>query len=219
MKIYNIRIDRPPAIPEHFGRFHIDEHGTDVYDDPMEMAFAYACGIHGLDLLSFDKWMQDFPKGEAHQELMEWRWRAFDALIRQDFECFFGWANAMHTNWKARLSIGTLEPDARLGLKYRDSQSEKAKKTRRIDGHFSMKEQTARLAKLHPDETAKQLFNHLYAALEEAGMSPYEPDDSPLRYEYFCGEQSRTIKFKTFEGYVSQARTRQHGHYTARKLS
>ncbi len=183
-----------------------------MYDDVNELSFALACGVHGLDLLSFDQWIQDFPTGEAHQELIEWRWRAFEAFMRQDFECFFGWANAMHTNWKARVSINTLEPDARLGLKYRDSQSEKAKKTRLIDNRFSMKEQAARLAKIHPGETAKQLFNHLFAALEESGLSPSEPDDAPLRYEYFDGVKTRPIKFKTFETYVSQSRKGRHRH-------
>ncbi|MGV0953790.1 MAG: hypothetical protein ACOYBQ_10195 [Fluviibacter sp.] len=212
MKTYDVKIDQAPAIPENFGRFHVDENGTCVYDDINELPFAFACGVHGLDLMSFDKWMHDFPQGEAHQELREWRWRAFEAFIGQDFECFFGWANAMHANWKARISIDTLEPNARLGLKHRENQRKRAKKARLIDDRFSMKRQAAQLAKTYPKETAKELFNHLFAALEELGFSPREPDEAPLRYEYSDGANARTIKFKTFEGYVSQSRKGQYGY-------
>lgn len=82
------------------------------------------------------------------------------------------------------------------GHKYKKSQSEKAKLPRSIIAEIKTK-----LSGKYPDYSAKELWPHLYAELEEMELSPEEGDSRKPNgwfYTYDHKDGSKTITFKTF---------------------
>lgn len=84
-------------------------------------------------------------------------------------------------------------------------QSEKAKLPRGIIPEIKEK-----LVSQYPDHTAKELWPHLYAELEERDLDPEENDDAPGGewYTYDHKDGRKTIKFTTFANIKTMNKSR-----------
>lgn len=104
-------------------------------------------------------------------------------------------------------------PTLAIGERARDAQSKKAKKPRgRItDDGRTMDQVIARLALTqYPRESARAIWTHLGAVLEEEGLSPAEivdtEDPQKWTYEYDFNDQRKRISFRRFQAVLSKAR-------------
>ena len=108
-----------------------------------------------------------------------------------------------------------IAPVYEAGLKYRRAQSEWARRPRGrlTDGGKTMSEVVCRLA-LRPerrDDTAKEIWPHLYAELDDLGLAPQLKDNPELRksfYTYDFKDGRKKITFGQFANLVPGGRSK-----------
>jgi hypothetical protein len=103
-------------------------------------------------------------------------------------------------------NVTSLTPLARLGKSHSAQQSQRAKKPRSpLTGIIES------LVRQYPEESAKELWRHFYAALDEEGLNPdaiEQSDQRRWRYEYDFGDEGRkTITYGHFANTVSQLKS------------
>lgn len=101
--------------------------------------------------------------------------------------------------------LNTLRPLAILGKKHSAQQTKRARKPRsRLTAIIQA------LMRQNPETSAKELWPHLYSALDEEGLNPTAIDQiDKWRYEYDNGDESRRpITFGRFATIVSNLKSR-----------
>jgi hypothetical protein len=186
-----------------------------VYKDEEQTRFAVVCSGQVFGLPSFDNHIDALPDCPVKADLLAWRENAFNAFKTGNQSALRGWLQAAWVAWKCELTFDDIHRTLKMGDDYSRSQSSNAQKKRgklSSDG-ATMSDIVSRLSTMHPEETAKEIWPHLYSELDQMCLNPSEhydhdrPDDhAKLVVSYDHNGARKKITFGRFANIISECR-------------
>jgi len=184
-----------------------------AYEDGEQTKFAYIAKIMNFALLSFDDFLDSMPDGITKQDLLDWRQQAFNAFKAGNALALKGWLQAMYVGWKLNLTIDGIQPRISMSLEHSRVQSDKG--TRGAAVRWGLGEDGPRMTEIirklaqspeHKDETAPDLWGHLYAELDALHLNPVEHSGSDNRKASYTCDGGGKITYGSFANDVSKFR-------------
>jgi hypothetical protein len=173
-----------------------------------------AIRFRGKDRSTFDHWSFTWGGGTPLEALpLATAYCALKWLILEDPPS----SRDKEDAWRY-LSDSMIAPVVALGLKHKEAQRRRAQRPRGkvTDDGRNLKQivEALVLGPEHREETARELWPHFSAELDQLGLDPRETSHSDrrrIRYEYrFCGRLGK-ITYGQFANLVSKVRNRASG--------